>query len=124
MEPGAGYEGYGSGAKQPGVNNMNQDQMQAMLKGAGTLNSFASILGKTPEEREANAKAFAALTKDVGNAVKDMSESTLMQRMMEHSMSGPSYLDTGTSPSGGVAAIPKTFDPAMAAQIMNRFGFR
>lgn len=94
-----------------------------MLEGLKNLNGFAMKLGDTPEEREKNAKAFASAVKDVGSLTANLSESTLMQQMMKN-MGGPSYLDTGTSPSGGVAAIPKTFDPSMASHIVNQMGYK
>jgi len=95
-----------------------------ILGGFKKLNDMASFMGDTPEEREKNSKAFAALVKDVGSSVTDISESTLMQRMMKESMGGPAYLDSGASPSGGVAAIPKTFDPSLASHIVNQMGYK
>lgn len=95
-----------------------------LLGGLKKMTNFASFLGDTPEERADNAKKFAALVKDVGNTVKDVGDSTLMQRMMKEQMGGPSYVSEGQSPSGGVSAIPRTFDPSQAASIMSRLGFK
>lgn len=94
-----------------------------MLGGLSKMTDFASLLGDTPEERADNAKKYAALVKDVGNSVNDISQSTLMQRMMKHK-TGPQYVQEGQSPSGGVAAIPRTFDPQTAGQIMSHLGFK
>jgi hypothetical protein len=85
---------------------------------------FAEMLGKTPEERERNAKAFAALTKDISGITRTMSESSLMQRMMQEQMGGAGELIPGASPSGGIAAIPRTFDPGQASNIMSQLGFK
>lgn len=117
------------GAQAPTIPGSAARTGQSGILGAGagaldTMRSFAMKLGKTPEEREKNAKAFAALVKDVGSMASTMSESSLMQRMMEHSMSGPTFLDTGTAPSGGVASIPKTFDPSVASHIVNQMGYK
>lgn len=98
--------------------------LMGVLSGFKKLTDFAGFLGDTPEEREKNAKQFAALVKDVGGAVNDMGDSTLMQRMMKASMSGPQYLNDGSSPSGGVAAIPRTFDPSLASHIVNQMGYK
>jgi len=95
-----------------------------MKAGFDKMQGFASFLGDDPKEREINAKKFAALVKDVGNIGKDVSDSTLMQRMMKEGMSGPQYISEGQGPSGGVSAIPRTFDPATAGQIMSRLGFK
>jgi hypothetical protein len=95
-----------------------------ILGGVKKLTDFASFLGDSPEERADNAKKFAALVKDVGNTVSDVSDSTLMQRMMKEQMGGPSYIGEGGSPSGGVSAIPRTFDPQTAGQIMSKLGFK
>lgn len=95
-----------------------------MAKGFDKMQNFASFLGDTPEERADNAKKFAAMVKDVGNLGKDISDSTLMQRMMKEQMGGPSYIGEPSSPSGGVSAIPRTFDPSQAASIMSRLGFK
>jgi len=98
--------------------------MGGAVRGIKKMTDFASFLGDTPEERADNAKKFAALVKDVGNTVKDVGDSTIMQRMMKESMGGPSYISEGQSPSGGISAIPRTFDPATAGQIMSRLGFK
>lgn len=98
--------------------------LSGVLGAFSKLNGIASMFGKDPKEREANAKTFASLVKDVGNTVTDLSESTLMQRMMEASMGGPSYLSEGGNASGGVGAIPKTFDPSLASHIMNQMGYK
>jgi hypothetical protein len=95
-----------------------------LSKGLDKIKGMASFLGDTQEERENNAKKFAALVKDIGNVGKDVADSTLMQRMMKEQMGGPAYISEGASPSGGVSAIPRTFDPATAGQIMSRLGFK
>jgi len=96
-----------------------------LLGGFKKMADFSSFLGDDPEEREQNAKAFAALVKDVGASVNDMTESTLMQRMMKEAMGGGGgHLSSGTGPSGGVAAIPKTFDPSLASHIVNQMGYK
>jgi hypothetical protein len=94
------------------------------LGGLKKMTDFASFLGDTPEERADNAKKFAALVKDVGNTVKDVGDSTLMQRMMKEQMGGAQFIGEGQSPSGGISPIPRTFDPSAAAQIMSRLGFK
>jgi hypothetical protein len=98
--------------------------MGGLAKGLDKIQGFSSFLGDTQEERENNAKKFAALVKDIGNVGTDVMESTLMQRMMKEGSGGPSYISEGQSPSGGVSAIPRTFDPATAGQIMSRLGFK
>ena len=106
-----------------GAKRTGQSGMMGMLAGLKDMSSFAIKLGDTPEEREKNAKAFAAAVKDIGSLTANLSESTLMQSMMKN-MGGPAYLDTGASPSGGVAAIPKTFDPSLASHIVNQMGYK
>lgn len=94
-----------------------------LAAGFDKMQNFASFLGDTPEERADNAKKFAAMVKDVGNLGKDISDSTLMQRMMKEQMAGPSYISEGQNPSGGVSAIPRTFDPSSVG-VMSRLGFK
>lgn len=94
------------------------------VAGLSKMQKFAEFLGSTPEEREKNAKAFAAMVKDIGNIGRTMSESSLMQRMMSEQMGGAAYIGEGTSPSGGIAAIPRTFDPSQAQGIMAQLGFK
>lgn len=119
-----GMMGPMPGTTDPAAGGNPGSGLLGMLGGIRKMTDFASLLGDTQEERVQNAQKFAALVKDVGNVVQDAGESTLMQRMMQASMSGPMYLDSGANPSGGVAAIPRTFDPAMASQIMSRTSFK
>jgi len=110
----------------PVPSNLRQGASGALGGLSGALDkvkSFTDFLGDTPEEREKNAQRFAALVKDVGNMGKNISESTLMQRMMKESMKRPMAALGGGEPAGGVSPIPKTFDPATAGAIMSRFGF-
>jgi len=102
-----------------------QSGMLGMLaSGYDKMQGFSQFLGDTPEERVTNAKAFAAMVKDVGSLGKTMSDSTLMQRMLKDSTRGITSIGGGEGPSGGIAAIPKTFDPTMAQGIMSRLGFK
>ena len=95
-----------------------------LLGGLSKMTDFASLLGDTRRgARRQSRRSMPALVKDVGNTVQDVGQSTLMQRMMKHK-SGPMYVQEGQSPSGGVAAIPRTFDPQTAGQIMSHLGFK
>jgi hypothetical protein len=108
----------------PGVRQGASGVAGGLSKGLDKIKGFASFLGDSQDERENNAKKFAALVKDIGNMGKDMADSTLMQRLMKESMSGPAYMSEGQAPSGGIAAIPPTFDPATAGRIMSQLGFK
>jgi hypothetical protein len=88
------------------------------------MQRFAGFLGDDPDEREKNAKAFAALAKDIGGIGRTMSESSIMQRMMKEQMGGSATMIPGGSPAGGIAAIPRTFDPGQASNIMSQLGFK
>jgi hypothetical protein len=108
----------------PGARQGASGVAGGLSKGLDKIKGFASFLGDSQDERENNAKKFAALVKDIGNMGKDMADSTLMQRLMKESMSGPAYMSEGQAPSGGIAAIPPTFDPATAGRIMSQLGFK
>jgi hypothetical protein len=88
------------------------------------MQRFANLLGATPEERTKNAKQFAAMVKDVGSMGASMQQGTLMKRMMKEQMRMPMAVMGGGGPAGGVAAIPRSFDPGEAAASMNRTGFK
>jgi hypothetical protein len=94
------------------------------VNNVGFLQRVGKFFGDTQEEREKNAKAFAALTKDLGGIGRTMSESSLMQRMMKEQMAGEATMIPGGSPAGGIAAIPRTFDPGTAQGIMSQLGFK
>jgi len=48
-----------------------------------TPSKFIQMLGKTPEERQANAKIFADTMEKVNGAVSNLAKSTLGQRLAE-----------------------------------------
>lgn len=100
------------------------DPAAAVKGNMGIMQKFAGMLGDTPEERAKNATKFAALVKDVGSIGRTLQDSTLMQRMMKEQMSGGGTIIPGASPSGGVASIPRSFDPGQAANIMSQLGFK
>jgi|SRR5215467_4148474 len=108
----------------PGARQGSSGALGALAAGYDKMQNFASFLGDTPEERANNAKKFAAMVKDIGNLGTSISDSTLMQRMMKEQMKGPMAITEGQNPSGGVGAIPRTFDPGSAAGIMSRLGFK
>lgn len=108
----------------PGEMKGQSGLLGGLQGGFDKMQDFASFLGDTPEERENNAKKFAALVKDIGNMGQSVSDSTLMQRMMKHAGGGPTAIMEGQGPSGGISAIPRTFDPATAGQIMSKLGFK
>src|SRR4029077_8203569 len=101
-----------------------QSATQNMQDNTGLLSKVSNLFGKDQKEREKNAKAFAALVKDVGDATKTLGSSTLMQRMMTEQMRAPMAIVGGGGASGGVAAIPRSFDPGAAAASMSRAGFK
>jgi hypothetical protein len=88
------------------------------------MQRFANLLGKDPKERAENAKVFAAMVKDVGSLGANMQQSTLMKRMMTEQMRAPLAIMGGGQASGGVGAIPRSFDPGEAAASMNRVGYK
>jgi hypothetical protein len=81
--------------------------LENMKNNLGIMQKFTNLLGKTPEEREKNAKIFAALVKDLGNVGKSLTDSTLMQRMMSEQMGGIQPMGEG-GPGGMPAAIPRS----------------
>jgi len=88
----------------------------------GKIKNFTDFLGDTPEEKERNAQKFAALAKDINNTMKDVNESTLMQRLMKEA----SRRDITVGPQGisGGFAMPKTLDSGIAQAVMSQLGFR
>jgi hypothetical protein len=126
MEPGAGYEGYGAGPTPGAVNDMKPGDINSVLGSMSLMRRMALLFGKDTEEQVKNINAFSSTVKDVGNTVSKMGETTLMQRMMEAaSKGGIQFLGEGKGPaSGGIAAIPKTFDPSLASHIMNHQGYK
>jgi hypothetical protein len=88
----------------------------------GMMNSMANMLGKTKEERTTNAKALAAVVKDLGSLATTASETTLLQRMMEAQGSGIGFVSApGSGP--GIGDVPRSFSPAAAAPVMSQVGF-
>jgi hypothetical protein len=88
------------------------------------MQDFSSFLGDTTEEREKNAAKFAAMVKDVGNVGRSMADSTLMQRMMTHSMGGTGTIVDSGGGGQSISPVPRTFDPAAAGNIVNQLGFK
>lgn len=95
-----------------------------LQKNLSIMQRMANLLGDTPEERTKNAKQFAAMVKDVGSMGASMQQGTLMKRMMKEQMRMPMAVMGGGGPTGGVAAIPRSFDPGEAAASMNRAGYK
>jgi hypothetical protein len=87
----------------------------------GMMNSMANMLGKTREERTTNAKALAAVVKDISSLASTASETTLLQRMMEAQSNGLGFATP--APTQGIQEVPRTFSPAAAAPIMSQVGF-
>jgi hypothetical protein len=83
------------------------------------MKGIQNILGHTPEERETNAKALAASVKDINGLVSSMSESTLMQRMMEAQGHGLGFMEG--SPGAPVSPIERT---PLGGPVMSQLGFR
>ena len=86
------------------------------------MTGIQNMLGKTPEEREKNAKALAAGVKDINGLVGTISETTLLQRMMEAQGAGLGFVSG--SPGASVGDIPRSFTPASASPIMSQLGFK
>ena len=89
---------------------------------ATAMKGIQNMLGKTPEERERNAKALAAGVKDINSLVGSISETTLLQRMMEAQGSGLGFVSG--NPGSAVAEIPRSFTPASASPIVSQLGFK
>jgi len=98
--------------------------MGALSRGMDKAKMVSSFMGDNEQERIANLKAFTALTKDIGGVTTALSQSTLMDRIMKEGTKPMTTMGGEGGPSGGIAAIPKTFDPAMAQGIMSRLGFK
>jgi hypothetical protein len=87
----------------------------------GVMNGLQNMLGKTRDERVTNAKALAAVVKDVSSLATTASETTLLQRMMEAQSNGLGFATP--SPTSGISEPPRTFSAAAAAPIMSQVGF-
>jgi hypothetical protein len=113
----------GEGAANPSALN----SPEAMANMSGNLQSawsFANLLGSNPDERTKNARAFASMVQQLGKMGKDVSESTLLQRMMKGRIRPIAELTSGQQ-SGGTGPMPEYSGPATAPIMSNTtFGAR
>jgi len=90
-----------------------------LMANLAKLKDTMSLFGSTPEEREKNAKAFAAMVKDVGSLGQNLQSSTLLQRLFRHGLKAPIADIGGGQPTAGVSPIPRSFDPSIALMQRN-----
>ena len=123
----AGVAAVGSTVTSPsGTYDVMQGGPSVPVDGGGmsaVMRGMQNMLGKTPEERETNAKALSAAVRDINGLVGTMSETTLLQRMMEAQGSGMGFVE-GSPGSAAGAEIPRSFTPSSASPIVSQLGFR
>jgi hypothetical protein len=95
----------------------------ALASGFNKLGDITSFLGDNKDEIQKNAKALAALTKDIGAAHQTMLDSTLMRRMIQHGMAAPLAVFGGAS-AQGAGRIQPTFSSEAAASAGQWRGMR
>jgi len=100
-----------------------------MLDNFNYINQFAMGLGDSPDERTKNIQAISSMVASLGKTGKDITNSTLLQRMMKHRLRPIAPLPgggEGYGQAGGAvaAAMPNTFTPDVAQAIMSRMGYK
>jgi len=98
-------------------------QLADAYAGMQHLNNMAMSMGDTPQERTANARAFASLVDQLGKMGDQINKSTILQRLMKGRIRPIAAMGAGQA-SGGVAGIPATFQPQVAQSIMSQMGYR
>jgi len=97
--------------------------IENMYGGMSHMQDMAMQFGDTPEERTANARAFATLVDQLGKMGKTISDSTILQRMMKGRIRPIAQLSSGQQ-AGGVGAMPSTLPPGVAQSVMSQMGYK
>ena len=119
---GAASGAYGAGGLDAVLGTGGESPVSGGGGGLSTIFSgIQNMLGSTPDEREKNAKALAGGVKDINSLVDNISQTTLLRRMMEAQSRGVGFADPNAARGVGIEGFTRT---PLGGPIMSQLGFR